>query len=91
MNKPIGKPKSKKTIHKNTEKIIGLGFLVDQLSITNCKLFRLETLARDPNISNEERGKLTLEIRALNDNKRVVYRNALDAWGKEDAFWEKKV
>jgi hypothetical protein len=74
---------------KNKHLLIGVGDLVDKLSIANAKIGRLETRARDENISNEERGKLTLQIRQINDNDRVVARNALNIlFGKD--YWEEK-
>jgi len=74
---------------KKKHLIIGVGDLVDKLSIANAKIGRLETKARSENISNEERGKLTLQIRQINDNDRVVARNALNIlFGKD--YWEEK-
>ncbi len=74
---------------KNKGLLLGVGDLVDKLSIANAKIGRLETKARDENISDAERGKLTLQIRKVNDNERVPARNALNIlFGKD--YWEVK-
>ena len=74
---------------KNKGLIIGVGDLVDKLSIANAKIGRLETKARDENVSNEERGRLTLAIRKINDLDRVPARSALNIlFGKD--YWEEK-
>jgi len=70
-------------------KILGVGDLMDRLSIANGKIGRLETKARDEKISDKERGKITLQIRNVNDNERVPVRNALnEMFGKD--YWEIK-
>lgn len=70
-------------------KILGVGDLVDRLSIANGKIGRLETKARNEKISHKERGKITLQIRNVNDNERVPVRNALNEMFDKD-YWEIK-
>ena len=70
-------------------KILGVGDLMDRLSIANGKIGRLETKARDEKISDKERGKITLQIRNVNDNERVPVRNALNEMFEKD-YWEIK-
>jgi len=71
--------------------IFGLGDIIDAFVTTQIKIFLLETKARDKGISNEERGKLVLEIRRLNDTRRVPLKNALNKMVDKEFYEEIKI
>jgi hypothetical protein len=71
--------------------IFGLGDVIDAFVTTQIKIFMMETKARDKNISNEERGKLVLEIRKLNDTRRVPLKNALNKMIDKEFYEEIKL
>lgn len=75
---------------KNKNLILGAGDLIDRLTIANIKISILESKVRNENLSNEERGKLTLQIRKINDAERVPVRNALNVMFGLD-YWSEKV
>ena len=57
--------------------LIGLGDVVDRLSIVNIKISILETKVKDKRFSDEEAGKAARLIRELNQ-ERIAVRNALN-------------
>lgn len=59
--------------------IIGLGYVVDRLSICNIKISLLEGKVRNPESSNEEAGIAAKAIRKINDERNAL-REVLDKW-----------
>lgn len=62
---------------KQEKYVIGVGDMVDMLSIVNIKISMLESIVKNPSKSNEEAGIAAREIRKLN-NKRIALRNVLN-------------
>ena len=62
---------------KKEKYLIGVGDMVDRLSIVNIKISMLESLVKSPHKTNEEAGIAAREIRKLN-NQRIAIRNALN-------------
>ena len=79
-----------KILDNKTGMIIGVGDICDRYQTAMMKIYHLETKCRKKDISNEERGKLVLEIRHINDLERIPLRNTLNnIFGKE--LWERRI